>query len=328
MHAQHQNSGFRKFLQDLPCRFDAAQFRHRAVHHRHPGPQFAGQTHGFISVAGFSNNRNILVVLQHAAKSAAHQRMIICEQNRDLRRHWHPLSSLESEDGPLSRPGAAERWPACRQSIRRVLAWPPTRSRAAFFPPRIPSHDLPLRVPANPERISAGSRHHSPRNAGSRCSALPAARDKYARLRSSPLGMAVPSFRNAAQVLFAAPPWEYTSPECSLIPPLRVEPDEAPARVSGYCSVSIAQSLAPPSNPRAEAILPGRVFLRGPASSRSPSRPVRIHRAVRGRYAAELILASKSISAPNRCAVRKVQRVAQKSPDYCESDTSSSRQSQ
>src|SRR5260370_23075887 len=106
MHPHRQDPCVRKFLQDFPCRFDAAQLRHRAVHHRHSGPQFANQTHGFLSVAGFSNNGNIRVIFQHAAKSAAYQRVIVRKQNPTPSSPFPPPLPSQSTNPPFPPPPA------------------------------------------------------------------------------------------------------------------------------------------------------------------------------------------------------------------------------
>src|SRR5882724_4152431 len=263
MHAQHQDFRFRKFLQDFARGFDAAQLRHRAVHNDHLRPQFEGETHGLLAGAGFSDDGDFRVVLQHAAESAPDERVIVDKQHCDFMRHGLPLYPEGPQAARACRLVRGAIPPARRLSVRRVRAWLPARSLVAFFPPQSPCHDPPPRAPENSRKTSAGSTLRALRNAGSHYSALPAARDKRARLRPFPRGRTSPSSHSAASGPPGAPQWEYTSPECSPAPPPREELDAGLGKAFECCSMSIARSLVLLSTPREEAILPACDFQRG-----------------------------------------------------------------
>src|SRR6266567_1455164 len=153
MHAQHQDSSFWKVLKNFSRCFDAAKSRHCAVHYGNCGPKLAGEAGSFLAVAGFTHDGDVRVVFQHAPESAAHQCVIVGKKNGYFMRHWRPLFPGESEDEPWCRLAGAARSPACRQSVQRVRAWPPSRSRAAFLPRQNQYRDLPLQVPVHQVKI-------------------------------------------------------------------------------------------------------------------------------------------------------------------------------
>src|SRR5712664_2379147 len=242
-------------------------------------------------------------------------------------RHGLPLFPAELRAARVCHLALAAISQAHRRSVRRVRAWLRAQSLVAFFLPQSPCHDPPLRAPENSRKTSAGSTLRALRNAGSRYSAPPAARDKRARLHLFPRGRASPSSRSAAEGPPGAPQWEYTSPECSPAPPLREELDAGLGKAFECCSMSFARCLVLLSTPREEAILPASDCQRGATWTRSRSRPGRTRRAVHERYAAGWTPVSRSVSAPIRSAVRRVLQAAQKSACCCGSDKGWSRQS-
>ena len=54
--------------------------RHRAIHNDHLRGKFAGQSHGFVPIAGFPDDDNIGLVFQHAAETAAYEAVIVNQQ--------------------------------------------------------------------------------------------------------------------------------------------------------------------------------------------------------------------------------------------------------
>ena len=100
VHAQHQDGGFRQLRQDAPRSFNAVHLRQRTIHHDDIGTQLQRQLHRFQAIARFAGDLKRWLVLQHAAKSAAHQRVVVHQQNSQFIRHAFPPFPAECGSAP------------------------------------------------------------------------------------------------------------------------------------------------------------------------------------------------------------------------------------
>ena len=62
-------------------RFQAVHFRHGTIHHHHLRMQFLRQADGFGAIARFTCDHDIGLVFQNAAEPAAHQAVVIHQQD-------------------------------------------------------------------------------------------------------------------------------------------------------------------------------------------------------------------------------------------------------
>ena len=97
VHAQDQNAGFRVCTQDVPRGYRTIHAGHGEIHDHHTRPKFGSGLHGLRAIFGLAYNGNCGIVFQHAAKAAAHQAMVVYQQDGNA---WFSHESPERSPVP------------------------------------------------------------------------------------------------------------------------------------------------------------------------------------------------------------------------------------
>ena len=108
------------------------------------------QAHGLFAVAGFADHRNVRLVLEHAAKAAAHQAVIVHQQARKFYRACGSVAlHVELSGAPESRlaPAAMNSMLPPSSSARSRMATSPMPDLAQL-PLQSLRRDLPLQAPS------------------------------------------------------------------------------------------------------------------------------------------------------------------------------------
>src|SRR6266478_809054 len=209
----------------------------------------------------------------------------------------------------------------CLPQARHARAFQPARYLGARRPEKIPCRGLQLPGLWSRLEILAAPRPLVLPHGALHYSGPPATHDIPARQQYHPQGTQRPTFRNAASARFAARPWEYTNRACSPVPVRRAALGAALATSCEYCSAWIARFRELLGDPGAAARPAEPAFPPCSAASQSRSAPGRIRRAARVKCGGAWTPAWQSVSAPDRCAVRRALRAARKSAGSNESGT-------
>ena len=81
MRGEHEHLGGGQGLENLPGGLQPVEQGHRDVHQDHVGTQFGGQRHRLASVGRFADHFEVVVEVEHLAKTFAHDHVIFREQN-------------------------------------------------------------------------------------------------------------------------------------------------------------------------------------------------------------------------------------------------------
>src|SRR5579864_731402 len=186
VHAEHKNKSVGRKCQNLSCRLQAVDLRQRTVHDHYLGFKRARELNGFFAIAGFANDANVRLILEHATESAPDQAVIVHQQHRNFFRHATPgflalrfLWELSAVPACRAHLDFRKKWR--RPAIPRAPAWPPSPAPIAhaWLQSLIPGPQLLAQ--ADPPRSSGAPRLVSRRSAAQHYSRLPAARDTRAR---------------------------------------------------------------------------------------------------------------------------------------------------
>src|ERR1700685_3447224 len=107
MHAQHQNSSSWKLMENAPGRVQSTHARKSAVHHDQLRAQLLRQLNCLSTVAGFPDYRDVACVLEDAPEAAAHQAVVIDQQDGDFIGHAAPFFPLALSSEPTFHPPRA-----------------------------------------------------------------------------------------------------------------------------------------------------------------------------------------------------------------------------
>ncbi len=111
---------FGLLAEDFSRGHQTARARHGAIHDDNGRVELPGQLNGFVAVAGLAHHFDRLVVFEHAAEAAAHEAVIVGEQDGDLRvSHERPPGTLMRTRVP---PWAGRRNSMRAAHERRALA--------------------------------------------------------------------------------------------------------------------------------------------------------------------------------------------------------------
>ena len=94
MHAEHDDGDLRIGLGDLKGGFDAVEIGHADVHDDHVGLQGFCEGDGFAAVVGFADHREIGLLLDQETQAAAHELVIVGEEDANFSHGWVRAGSL------------------------------------------------------------------------------------------------------------------------------------------------------------------------------------------------------------------------------------------
>ena len=98
IHAQDQDLDLGKRFQNFLRRLHPAKLRHREVHHYHVGLEFLGELDGREARRSFADHLDAAGVLEDAAKTLTHKRVVFRQNDADFFlggcRHSHRLLRL------------------------------------------------------------------------------------------------------------------------------------------------------------------------------------------------------------------------------------------
>ena len=81
VHGQHEDQRLRRKLQDAAGSLDAVHFRQGAIHHNDARLEQLRLLNGLLAIAGLADDVHVGFVFEHAAKAAAHEAVIIDQQD-------------------------------------------------------------------------------------------------------------------------------------------------------------------------------------------------------------------------------------------------------
>ena len=243
----------RRVLQNLPRGHRAIHAGQREIHHDHvrAAVRAACSTASWPSLASPTTSISGLV-LQHAAEAAAHQVVIVHQQDRDLGlRHAPPRCQRHRQPHQGAAAVRSHRIRACRAPARRAPASIPVPCRGFCLrcPKPTPSSSTssttdPRRIPQPHRRLRRSS------NGAPHCSTPPAARDTHGWPRSRSTAGSLPVFLvsicDAGLLLEHRQILSQRRFQARLRP---APPGAAPAKARAPSPASTARSPAPPADP-------------------------------------------------------------------------------
>src|SRR5262249_24608758 len=95
VHAEHEDRGVGRALEDRSCGDETVDPRHRAIHDDHARRELCGHPDRILAVLRFADDFNRLIVFEQTTESSSHEAVIVHEQYGDLRIHIPTASRFD-----------------------------------------------------------------------------------------------------------------------------------------------------------------------------------------------------------------------------------------